>query len=171
MDSRGTDFWEYSLALYARPGVAAACLALQDRHGCEVNLLLLCFWRAKLGLGGWMPGEISRAEDSLRPLQDVLRPLRQARRALKPLGPDDPVAADLYVGMKALELRLEQLAQAYLAGFGNFSAAPRHPGGRADEMAAAAGHLMELLGHNPIPGGATADREGLAADLLRAAFG
>src|SRR3546814_12211972 len=33
-------FWDWSLAAYARPGVAPACLALQDRPGLDVNLLL-----------------------------------------------------------------------------------------------------------------------------------
>jgi uncharacterized protein (TIGR02444 family) len=37
-------FWAFSLAFYAQPGVMPACLALQDRHGVDVNLALLCCW-------------------------------------------------------------------------------------------------------------------------------
>ena len=41
--SRDNPFWNYSLALYARAEVAKTCLALQDRLGLDVNLLLFCF--------------------------------------------------------------------------------------------------------------------------------
>lgn len=37
-------FWTFSLQLYARIGVAPACLALQERHGVDVNVLLYCVW-------------------------------------------------------------------------------------------------------------------------------
>jgi uncharacterized protein (TIGR02444 family) len=33
-------FWRFSLDLYGRPGVAPACLALQDEAGADVNLVL-----------------------------------------------------------------------------------------------------------------------------------
>lgn len=37
-------FWRFSCAVYAAPGVAQACLELQDTHGADVNLLLLAAW-------------------------------------------------------------------------------------------------------------------------------
>ena len=43
--------WDFSLALYARPGAAEACLALQERHGTDVNLLLFCCWAGSRGRG------------------------------------------------------------------------------------------------------------------------
>ena len=43
-------FWAFSLEVYGRPGVAPACLALQDRHGLDVNLLLFCCWAASQGV-------------------------------------------------------------------------------------------------------------------------
>ena len=42
-------FWRFSLELYARDGVPAACLALQDREQTDVNLLLLALWLAVRG--------------------------------------------------------------------------------------------------------------------------
>jgi len=36
----GEAFWRFSLALYARPGVAEALVELQDRAGRDVNLQL-----------------------------------------------------------------------------------------------------------------------------------
>ncbi len=40
--SAGQDFWDFSLAIYRQPGVPEECLALQERLGADVNLLLLC---------------------------------------------------------------------------------------------------------------------------------
>lgn len=37
-------FWRFSLAVYAAPGVADECLALQERCGIDVNILLFCAW-------------------------------------------------------------------------------------------------------------------------------
>src|SRR5260370_35545910 len=40
----GDGFWRFSLAFYARPGVAEALIALQDRAGRDVNLVLFALW-------------------------------------------------------------------------------------------------------------------------------
>ena len=37
-------FWTFSLRVYASDGVAAECLALQDRLGLDVNVLLFAAW-------------------------------------------------------------------------------------------------------------------------------
>ena len=42
-------FWNFSLEIYAGEGVAEACLDLQARRGCDVNVLLFCCW---LGASG-----------------------------------------------------------------------------------------------------------------------
>jgi uncharacterized protein (TIGR02444 family) len=107
MGKADTGFWDFSLTLYGRPGVAPACLALQDRFGADVNLLLLGFWRAHRRFPGWAESEIARAEAAAGPVNAVLRPLRQARRALDSLREDEPAAAALYADAKALELKLE----------------------------------------------------------------
>ncbi len=59
--------WQFSEQHYARPGVAQACLQLQDEHGANVNLLLLLLMLEERGLGA----------DSAHFL-----PLLQARRGL-----------------------------------------------------------------------------------------
>ncbi|MCG8546534.1 MAG: TIGR02444 family protein, partial [Alphaproteobacteria bacterium] len=38
-DPPGNAFWNFSLRAYARPGVADACIRLQDRYGVDVNVL------------------------------------------------------------------------------------------------------------------------------------
>nr|WP_290985428.1 TIGR02444 family protein [Ferrovibrio sp.] len=143
MDRHGIAFWPFSLALYQRPGVADACLRLQDEAGADVNLLLFCAWRAEIGLIDWAAGELQRAEAALAPVRAVLLPYRQARRALKALAASEPAAAGLYDKVKATELRLEEIAQAYLTPLAQFSPALRRalPLDAAEIAAAAERHL------------------------------
>ncbi|HWK43586.1 MAG TPA: TIGR02444 family protein [Stellaceae bacterium] len=103
-----TDFWRFSVAFYGQPGVAAACLALQDRHGLDVNLVLLCLWVGEIG-HRLTPADLARLKRAVaRWNTDVLMPLRAARQALKP-GP-----ASLYAAAKTLELDAERHAQGML---------------------------------------------------------
>lgn len=48
MDTADLEFdnalWRFSLAVYAAPGVAEECLALQETSNIGVNLLLFCAW-------------------------------------------------------------------------------------------------------------------------------
>ncbi len=44
-------FWDYSLGIYRKPGVADACIALQDEFGLDVNMLLACLWFSAEGPG------------------------------------------------------------------------------------------------------------------------
>lgn len=161
--------WAFSLALYARPGVAEACLALQDRFQADVNLLLLGFWRAAKGYAGWATAELDHAVDAVAPVNAVLKPFRESRRALKALLEDEPAAAGLYAEAKALELRIEQVAQAWLAAVSRVSpATPRPlPLSRADHVEGAAAHLASYI-ERLAPD--NSDALQLAADLLSAAL-
>ena len=165
MGAADTGFWDFSLRLYDRPGVADACLQLQDRCGADVNLLLLGFWRAHRGFPRWEPGELARAEMAAAPVNAALRPLRQARRALRALQTHEPAAESLYRDAKALELKLEQVAQGWLAAASWISPTTRDSAG--DERAAAERHLQDYIAH-VAPGSEEAER--LAAALLDAAF-
>lgn len=44
-------FWAYSLDVYRREGVSPALIGFQDRHGLDVNILLLCLWAGQAGRG------------------------------------------------------------------------------------------------------------------------
>ncbi|MBI1943364.1 MAG: TIGR02444 family protein [Betaproteobacteria bacterium] len=106
-------FWRFSLRTYRKPGVAAACLALQDRCGVDVNLLLYCCWQGRRGraLG---KRALRAAMNLVKPWQwNVLRPLRQARRAI---GKQDPSLQRLRRRITALELEAERIEQARLEG-------------------------------------------------------
>ena len=95
-----------------------ACLALQERCGADVNLLLFCGWTGRQGqpldrralrlainrVGAWQ--------------SDVIAPLRQARQGLKRQREGAAAALPaqgLRKRLAALELDLERVEQALLA--------------------------------------------------------
>ena len=109
-------FWEFSQDLYGCPGVAEACLALQDRRGLDVNLLLFCCWTGIRGQA-LTAEELRRRIDTVGPWQDqVVKPLRAARRWLKEQRTAPTQAAEaLRQAIKAQELEAERLEQSILA--------------------------------------------------------
>jgi uncharacterized protein (TIGR02444 family) len=78
---RAADLWEFCLALYARPGVAEACLALQDKHGVDIPLLLAVLWHAERGYG---PAPLGRWRTLAKAWREsAVLPLRRLRRDMK----------------------------------------------------------------------------------------
>ncbi len=77
-------FWNFSLEIYAGEGVAEACLDLQARRGCDVNVLLFCCW---LGASGRPTLTADRLRAILKVSDvwqaEIVRPLRQVRQLLK----------------------------------------------------------------------------------------
>jgi uncharacterized protein (TIGR02444 family) len=124
------DFWSFSVTTYGRPGVATACLALQDECGADVNLLMYCCW---LGLRGCVleRNGLQGALDAIGRWQaEVVQPLRRARLAIAkaPHGcvdatPAGTLGADAVRGratavrrrIAAVELAAEQVEQHALA--------------------------------------------------------
>lgn len=109
----GSPLWRFSLDVYRRPGVADACLSLQDRAGADVNLLLFFLWLASLRrcVSPATAGAVAARAERWR--EDVVKPLRALRRRLK-AGSDlvDPGAAEaLRARIKAVELESERLQQ------------------------------------------------------------
>lgn len=102
--------WDWAVAAYGAPGVADACLALQDHHGQNVPLLLWAAWAAA---GGRAPDDetLEAACDTARAWEETaIAPLRQARRILKAAVPDMDDAARLALReeIKAVELSAER---------------------------------------------------------------
>jgi uncharacterized protein (TIGR02444 family) len=111
--------WDFSLEIYALPGVATACLALQERHGMDVNLLLFAVWLASGGRAIGSAEELRAiAGQATRWHQEVVRPLRRVRQLVKRdrCGLDERPAETFRSGVKRLELEAERLEQWLLFG-------------------------------------------------------
>src|SRR3954466_63486 len=77
-------FWRFSLRFYARSKVSAACLALQDDAGVDVNLLLFLLFLAE-HQRKVDAGDIARLDAGVSAWREqVVKRLRDLRRALKP---------------------------------------------------------------------------------------
>ena len=140
--SEGQAFWCFSLAFYERPGVPDALIALQDRDGFDVNLVLFALW---LGISGREPldsdalAAAERAAGTLR--REMIEPLRNLRRKLRH-HPDGDVQR-LRESVKALEIAGEKLVQDRLARLAGSGCAGTCPGGG---RAAAHANLALYLG-------------------------
>ena len=142
----GNPLWLFSLDVYGRPGVAPACLALQDEAGADVNLVLFLLWCAATGRP-LDAAAVAAADTGLERWREaVVEPLRAVRRAMK---------ADLLPAVdtegcrqriKAVELDAERLSQEALLAI-----APAR--GLGDASAAAAAHLALYASHlgRPLP--------------------
>jgi uncharacterized protein (TIGR02444 family) len=156
-------FWRFSLDFYQRPDVATACLALQDRHRVDVNLLLLAIWLGTVGhrLDPAAGRHLSRlGAHWQRPL---VTPLRRVRRRLKQRRASPqlpwPEVIELCRGRLAeIELALEQAEQLLLER----AVGSIHPGQPDDATARAD---LRALGLGRIIG--TTE----TALLLKSAFG
>ena len=105
-----SDLWTWAVAAYEAPGVAEACLSLQDHNEQNVPLLL---WAAWVAVTGRRPDEetIEAACDAARAYDTVVTaPLRAVRRTLKAPIPDvdNDHREALRQQVKALELDAER---------------------------------------------------------------
>jgi uncharacterized protein (TIGR02444 family) len=142
-------FWSFSLAFYARPGVAEVCLGLQDEGGFDVNLVLLCCWVGWSGRGRLDAAALAAADRRVAGWRrEVVERLRSVRRTLKTA----PVAgaATLRGEVQALELRAEREAQRLILT--DLRRAP----GTADRLRDAAANLALYLGAGPAEAGGSA---------------
>lgn len=110
------DLWRFSLAFYAQPGVAPACLVLQDQQGFDVNLALYCCWLGLSGRGRIDAARLAAADAAIASWRyGVIKTLRTARRSLKQPAADDTDAAALRERVRAIELEAERVCQYRLA--------------------------------------------------------
>jgi uncharacterized protein (TIGR02444 family) len=138
---QGSPFWRFSLRFYRRPGVADACIALQDGCGVDVNILLLLLWlaTARRRVSVAAAQEVCAKAAAWR--DDVVVPLRTLRRRLKE-GSSlvERGAAELFrTRIKAIELESERLQQesmfALAAGLATESASAVEAAARANVAA------------------------------------
>jgi uncharacterized protein (TIGR02444 family) len=111
-------FWRFSVKFYAEPGVAPACIELQDQAGADVNMLFFLLWNASEGrtFGVAEVAEIERLIGAWRNMAVV--PIRDVRRALKSPPPvmAPEVAEGFRTRIKAVELEAERLQQEAMYG-------------------------------------------------------
>ena len=116
MNANTNNFWQYSVAFYREPGIAEACLKLQNQYGFDVNLVLFCIW---YGLHqGLLPTPLLQQALGFSHHWNALgvRPLRDARTMLKRDARLQSLssAADINAlreRIKGLELKAEQIQQ------------------------------------------------------------
>lgn len=110
-------FWDFSLEFYGRGEVAQSCLALQDRFGADVNILLYCCWGASEGAEEMARAELAEIISAIEPWQSgVVQRLRLIRRDMKQadgmnLG---ALSEDLRQAIKKCELEGEKIEQTIL---------------------------------------------------------
>lgn len=135
-------FWRFSCAIYAAPGVADACLDLQDEWGTDVNLLLLAAW---LGAArGWrLDVEDFAATPGAAWRDIVIQPLRIARRWVKQAPElDDTALIAFHAQLLQCELAAERIRQAELFRW----AVPRFPP-KSRSLGMARTNLATLVGN------------------------
>lgn len=105
---RDGTLWDWAVAAYARPGVAGACLHLQDHHGQNVPLLLAAAWAAGAEQRLDVPAAVALAYGWEH---DVGGLMRAVRRNLKPARPGvaDAAREALRRQVKAVELDGERV--------------------------------------------------------------
>lgn len=98
--------WAWAVEAYARPGVAEACLSLQDEDGQSAPLLLWAAWRGPVGAE-----DVEAAVDTARSWHAAaIDPIRAVRRTLKkPISDmEDAPRLALREQVKAVELTAER---------------------------------------------------------------
>jgi uncharacterized protein (TIGR02444 family) len=156
----GEALWRFSLAFYARLGVAEALIELQDRAGCDVNLILFALWRGLAQGHRLDQAELMTAAAAIAPLRHaVIEPLRRLRRGLK--ADSDPDIQTLRRRIGALELAAERRAQSRLA------ATIAAPAAGGDRGAAARANLALSLGGEAQSAEAEILRQALIAFMAR----
>ena len=112
------DGWAFALEIYARPGVAEACLKLQNEAGVDVMMFLMVAYAAVRHRIFLNPSEIRTLDESCRPWREqIVRPIRAIRSGLKsgPLPAPNSDTEQFRSKLKAIELAAERLQNQLLA--------------------------------------------------------
>ena len=164
--SAGEAFWRFSLALYARPGVAEALIRVQDRAARDVNVILFGLWLGARQGRRLAAGELADVEAAIAPIvASAVAPLRHLRRQLKAPVTPDPDIEVLRRHIALLEIAAERRVQYRLAALSSriSGAAPE-----GDRLLAAEANLALYLGDEAASSEAGVLRRALAALTRRA---
>ena len=146
-------FWQFSIKFYAVPGVAEACIALQDQAGVDVNILFYLLWNATQGRA-FNAADVTEIEHRIGPWRDIaVVPIRNIRRALKSPPPVVELAAAeaLRTRIKAVELEAERLQQEALYALAQTSRLGRPAPSKAEAARTSVDGYQGVIG--PFPPG------------------
>jgi uncharacterized protein (TIGR02444 family) len=144
-------FWQFSIKFYAVPGVADACIALQDQAQVDVNILFFLLWNATQGRA-FNAADVTEIERRIGPWRTIaVVPIRDIRRALKTPPPViEPAAAEgLRTRIKAVELEAERLQQEALYGLAETSRLGRPSPSKADAAQDSISSYQGVIGPFP----------------------
>jgi uncharacterized protein (TIGR02444 family) len=117
MREDGSNFWDFSLAVYGDNGVQQECLDLQQRYGININLLLFCAFVGTAYSATLAQADLRQAERVVHEWHSaVVSNLRAARRALKSLShASAPIGLDALCNViREREREAERLEQTTL---------------------------------------------------------
>ena len=112
------DSWAFALDIYARPGIAEACLQLQNRAGVDVMMFLMVGYAAVRHRILLTPSEIRELDQACRPWREqIVQPIRAIRIGLKvgPAPAPSSEAEQFRSEVKSVELAAERLQNQLLA--------------------------------------------------------
>jgi uncharacterized protein (TIGR02444 family) len=153
-------FWDFSLAAYGKPGVAAACLRLQDQAAADVNLLLYFCWAAAVRDDALDRTEVGEAVARTQAWREgVVAPLRAVRRRMKEgmAGPPPESVEALRAEVKRIELEAERMQQDLLYRLA--AGGPRKAAGGAAARRRAEENIAVYLSLIDIPQSADVSRD------------
>ena len=142
-DGAPNPFWDFSIAVYRHPGIADACIALQEKLGIDVNVLLYFAWLGSAHGCTLGADQIAAVVDYASGWHDgVVRPLRALRTAMKGDAKGAPAAAAerLRAQIKSAELNAERIEQEML-----YAARPKVEGSSATSLEAARANIASYF--------------------------
>jgi uncharacterized protein (TIGR02444 family) len=146
-------FWDYALPLHESKGVGEAVIAMQDRHGVNVNVVLLSCWVGASGRGRLGEEGVRKAIEAAEVWnRDVVQQLRQVRRVMRPgIPPIDKSVSDA-LRRRILEVEIDcERAEIVMLGQAFDRAAQEGVSSRerAEDVAANLRDYFRVLGIKP----------------------
>lgn len=155
-------FWDFSLEIYGADGVAPACLALQEAHQLDVNIVLFCCWIGASGRGALDAGEAAAMTAAVAEWHaEVVRGVRAVRQLLKDGLAPAPIelSEPLRRRIAKIEVELEHVEQLMLgAAIERTADASVAAERRAADAAANVDRYFAIIGRTP----SAADRAAIA---------
>jgi uncharacterized protein (TIGR02444 family) len=146
-------FWDFALPLHETKGVGEAVIAMQDRHGVNVNVLLLSCWVGATGRGRLGDEGVRKAIEAAEKWnREVVQQLRNVRRVMRPGIPpiDKAISDSLRRRILEVEIDCERAEIVMLGQALDRAAKDGHPAeARAEDVAANLRDYFKALGKTP----------------------